>query len=260
MSSEATLVPVKSLADDAVGDAKAVCGAADGLCAPDAAQGALSSQLGIVRIATRAFWVFVVCSVAGLLIEEVYHLAVYHELQDRAGLLFGPFSPIYGIGGLATFALSHLMQDKPLPVACLAFAVTGGAVEFAVSFVLQNAFGILAWDYTGTLLSIDGRTNGYFMFMWGVLGVLCMRFAVPAFDRFIMPAVACIPALASGAFAVFMVANVVLTLVSFNCWFHRLDGTPPQTPVQIACASVFDDAFMADRFETMSLNPQDAKR
>ena len=41
------------------------------------------------------FWIFVVCCVLGLIIEVLFHFALYHEYQDRAGLLFGPFSPIY---------------------------------------------------------------------------------------------------------------------------------------------------------------------
>lgn len=214
----------------------------------------------VVAIAARAFWVFVVCSVAGLLIEELYHLAVFHELQDRAGLLFGPFSPIYGIGGLAVFALSRVARVVPLPAAFCIFAAAGGAVEFAASFVLENAFGIVAWDYSDTFLSVGGRTNGYFMLMWGVLGVACMRLLVPVFDRAIMPALERIPPWATGVFAAFMAANVALTLVSFNCWYHRLDGNVPETPVQVACAAVFDDEFMADRFQTMSLDPADAAR
>ena len=47
------------------------------------------------------FWVFVVCSVLGLLIETVYHMVIVDPgvYQDRAGMLYGPFSPIYGVGG-----------------------------------------------------------------------------------------------------------------------------------------------------------------
>ena len=41
-----------------------------------------------------------------------------------------------------------VLKDKPLPLTFLAFAVAGGAIEFAVSFALQSAFGIVAWDYS----------------------------------------------------------------------------------------------------------------
>ena len=38
-------------------------------------------------------------SVLGLLMEEIVHFlfVVPGQWQDRAGLLFGPFSPIYGL-------------------------------------------------------------------------------------------------------------------------------------------------------------------
>ena len=113
----------------------------------------------------NVFWIFVVCSVLGLIIEVVYHfvIVVPGEYQDRAGMLFGPFSPIYGVGAvLMTMALNRF-HDKPVPVIFLVSAVIGGAFEFFVSWFMETAFGAVAWDYTGTFLSIDGRTNGMFM-------------------------------------------------------------------------------------------------
>ena len=42
------------------------------------------------------------CCVLGLMIETAYHFLVVNpgHYQDRAGLLFGPFSPIYGFGAV----------------------------------------------------------------------------------------------------------------------------------------------------------------
>ena len=43
------------------------------------------------------FWLFTIASVGGLIVETIYHMALYNgELQDRAGLLWGPFSPVEG--------------------------------------------------------------------------------------------------------------------------------------------------------------------
>ena len=61
------------------------------------------------------FWVFVICCFLGLIIETVYHFAVVvpGEIQDRAGLLYGPFSPIYGFGAvLMTVALNRFYKAK----------------------------------------------------------------------------------------------------------------------------------------------------
>ena len=59
------------------------------------------------------FWLFTIASVGGLIVETIYHMALYNgELQDRAGLLWGPFSPIYGFGVvIVTVLLNHLWQS-----------------------------------------------------------------------------------------------------------------------------------------------------
>ena len=92
------------------------------------------------------FWIFVVCSILGLAIETVFHLAIYHAYQDRAGLLYGPFSPIYGFGGLFMTVALNRFHDKPIPVIFLISALIGGAFEFTVSWIMQSAFGIVAWE------------------------------------------------------------------------------------------------------------------
>ena len=105
--------------------------------------------------------------------------ALYHEYQDRAGLLFEPFSPIYGFGALLMTIALNRFHDKPVWVVFLVSAVIGGAFEYFTSWIMEFSFGIRAWDYSGTFLSIDGRTNFVFMVMWGVLGVAWIKLLLP---------------------------------------------------------------------------------
>lgn len=207
----------------------------------------------------QAVWVFVLCSFAGLVIEEVYHLAVYGELQDRAGLLFGPFSPVYGVGGLVAVALARLLEGRGAITCFIAFALAGGAVEFATSWLMEFAFGMVAWDYAGSFLSIDGRTNGYFMLMWGILGLACMKLFVPALDRLVAPLLRKASPFVTRAVACSMALDIALTLVAFNCWYHRAEGSAPETPTQRVCAEVFDDEFMESRFQAVSVQPGSAR-
>ena len=210
----------------------------------------------------NVFWIFVVCSVLGLIIEVVYHFIVVvpGEYQDRAGMLFGPFSPIYGVGAvLMTMALNRF-HDKPVPVIFLVSAVIGGAFEFFVSWFMEMAFGAVAWDYTGTFLSIDGRTNGMFMAMWGMLGVLWIKALLPK----MLDIVNLIPwklrYTVTAVCAVLMLANAIMTLQSLDCWYERLSGHEPETPVEEFYATYFDDDFMANRFESMTISPGGATR
>ena len=100
------------------------------------------------------FWVFVVCCVLGLIIETVYHMVVVDPgvYQDRAGMLYGPFSPIYGFGAvLMTVALNRFYRANPI-VIFLVSAVIGGLFEAAVSWFMQVGFGAVAWDYSGSTI------------------------------------------------------------------------------------------------------------
>ena len=218
------------------------------------------------------FWIFVVASIIGLVLETIYHFAVVDpgHYQDRAGLLFGPFSPIYGVGAvLMTMALNRF-HKAPLAVVFLVSAVIGGLFEFLASWFFQFAFGILAWDYTGSTLFglcpdpiailFQGRTSALFMCMWGVLGVAWIRLLLP----WMLHLVNLIPwnwrYTLTAVCAALMVADCVMTLLSFDCWYERMAGNAPESAMEQFMARNFDNAYMAERFQSMSLNPEDATR
>ena len=206
------------------------------------------------------FWIFVVCCVLGLIIEVLFHFALYHEYQDRAGLLFGPFSPIYGFGALLMTIALNRFHDKPVWVIFLVSAVIGGAFEYFTSWIMEFSFGIRAWDYSGTFLSIDGRTNFVFMVMWGVLGVAWIKLLLPQLLKLIN----LIPWNwrygVTAACAALMLLDGVMTVQSIDCWYQRMAGKAPDTPIEQFYAKHYDNDFMQNRFQTMTMNVADATR
>ena len=211
------------------------------------------------------FWVFVICCVLGLIIEVIWHMVVVDpgHYQDRAGLLYGPFSPIYGVGAvLMTVALNRFHDKNPVLIFVVA-GVIGGAFEFFVSWFMEVAFGIVAWDYSGTFLNIDGRTNFMFMCMWGVLGLVWVKFALPI----MLKIVNMIPwnwrYAVTTVCTVLMAIDCVLTLASFDCWFQREAGTmdydDPSAIVQF-CNENYGNDYMANRFQSMTIDPNNASR
>ncbi|MBB3171980.1 putative ABC transporter permease [Parvibacter caecicola] len=208
------------------------------------------------------FWIFVVASVIGVVIESVYHVLVvdFGHYEDRAGLLFGPFSPIYGCGAvLMTLALNRFHKAPVWTVFCVS-AVIGGAFEYFTSCFMEYCFGAVAWDYTGTFLNINGRTNFMFMCMWGALGVMWIRWALPA----LLYVINLIPwqwrYSVTAVCAVLMVADCCMTLVALDCWYSRLSGLSPDNALEWFCAEHFDNTWMENRFESMSIVPDTARR
>ncbi|MDM8270197.1 putative ABC transporter permease [Thermophilibacter provencensis] len=218
------------------------------------------------------FWVFVICCFLGLIIETVYHFAVVvpGEIQDRAGLLFGPFSPIYGFGAvLMTVALNRFYKANPV-IIFLVSAVIGGLFEAATAWFMEMGFGAVAWDYSGSTIFglfpdpiaviFGGRTSALFMCMWGVLGFVWIKLCLP----WMLKLINLIPWKIRYSFttlcAVLMLVNGVMTLEALDCWFERLSGIPQTTPVEQFYAERYDNDYMAHRFESMTITPDDSAR
>ena len=208
------------------------------------------------------FWIFTVCCVLGLIIETVYHFVVVDpgHYQDRAGLLFGPFSPIYGFGAVLMTVALNRFHDKNVVLIFLVSAVIGGAFEYLTSWFMQFAFGIVAWDYSGTFLSIDGRTNGMFMAMWGVLGVVWIKLCLP----WMLKLVNLIPwnwrYAVTSVCAALMIVDGAMTLLSLDCWYQRMAGKPAETAMAQFFDRNFDNEYMQERFQSMSIDPSNATR
>ncbi|MBT1163246.1 putative ABC transporter permease [Bifidobacterium felsineum] len=207
------------------------------------------------------FWLFTIASVGGLIIETIYHFALYHgELQDRAGLLWGPFSPIYGCGAVLVTVFLNLLWKANAGLIFCASAVIGGTFEYVTSWFMEVAFGITAWDYTGQWLSIDGRTSGKYMFFWGLIGLVWVRWLLPRMLALINRIPWKVRYSLTAVCAVLMIIDIVFTLMALDCWYGRLAGQPQTSPVALWFSEHYGNDYMAARFQTMSIDPAKAGR
>ena len=212
------------------------------------------------------FWIFVVSSILGLGIEVIYHyfVVVPGEIQDRAGLLFGPFSPIYGCGAvLITLLLNRLYKYNFLVIfACS--AVIGGAFEVFVAYFMEFMFGGVAWNYSDQPLSIaGGRTCGMFMVMWGLLGVFWLKAVLPDMIKIFNKIPWNFRYAVTSVCTVLIAVDIVMTLQSLDCWYMRLANDPSSianTPIAQFYGEHFDNEYMQARFESMTIQPDNAVR
>lgn len=217
------------------------------------------------------FWVFFVCSVLGLILEEVWHMVVVDPgvYQDRAGMLFGPFSPIYGFGAvLMTMALNRFYKKNPL-IIFLVSALTGGAFEVFVGWFMQTSFGVVSWSYSHIRLFgmpdpiavlTGGRTCTPFACMWGLGGLIWIKVLLPRLLKLINMIPWKRRYSATVILTALMLIDGVMTLQSLDYWYQRVNGTVRNTPVAQFYDKHFDNEYMENRFQSMTMSPKDATR
>lgn len=217
------------------------------------------------------FWVFFVCSVLGLILEEVWHMVVVDPgvYQDRAGMLFGPFSPIYGFGAvLMTMALNRFYKKNPL-IIFLVSALIGGAFEVFVGWFMQTSFDVVSWSYSHIRLFgmpdpiavlTGGRTCTPFACMWGLGGLIWIKVLLPRLLKLINMIPWKRRYSATVILTAVMLIDGVMTLQSLDYWYQRVNGTVRNIPVAQFYDKHFDNEYMENRFQSMTMSPKDATR
>lgn len=132
----------------------------------------------------KLFLIFVLASILGAFYEEILFV-LKHLIADgvfmwepRRGVFYGPFSPIYGAG--AVIMTMFLMKKKrPMYLEFLYAALIGGGFEYLISFLQELATGATSWDYSTHFLNINGRTTIPFMIVWGLFGIIFVKYIYP---------------------------------------------------------------------------------
>ena len=216
------------------------------------------------------FWMFFICCILGLVLEIIWHMTVVDPgvYEDRAGLLVGPFSPIYGFGAvLVTLALNRLYKNPA--VTFVVSALVGGGFEWATAVFMKMSFGVTAWDYSSyTILGVPdpvavftgGCTSTMFLVIWGILGLVWVKFFLPIMLKTVNMIPWKLRYTLTSVVAILMFANGLLTLGSLDCWFERASGVQPSTPIEQFYATYCNDDFMKNRFQSMTMDTTDSTR
>ncbi len=99
------------------------------------------------------------------------------------GVYYGPYLPVYGIGGLLLMLLFHAKRKQPFFV-FFASALLCTALEYAAAVWLEYRWGVRWWDYSGSFLNVDGKICFLCSVGFGIGGVLLICFFQPLYHKF----------------------------------------------------------------------------
>ena len=168
-------------------------------------------------------------NVVGFVLETVYILLRIHKLEMRAGLVFGPFIPVYGLGAVVITLLLYRMYNQKDIMIFLASMFIGGAFEYLCSFAQQAVFGTVSWEYSDTPLNVGGRTNLMYAFFWGILGLVWVKDLYPALSRKIQKIPKKVGRPLTVVVTVLMAADILLSAGRCTARASGSTASPPPT-------------------------------
>lgn len=201
----------------------------------------------------KIFIFFLIGCIIGTYYEELLNFAKYGNYSDRQGLLYGPFSPIYGIG-VAIFVvfLGKHNDERPLWKTLLYASLIGGGTEFMTSWVADVFFDVEFWDYSGYFLNILGRTTVPFMIGWGIGGTILMKVIYPFVSKWVEKVPYKIAHPIYIIVLVFIVVDMILTYSAFGRMAMREQGKKPYTFFGEFLDKQYSDEYMYDKFPVMA--------
>jgi uncharacterized membrane protein len=124
--------------------------------------------------------IFLFFSFVGWVFEGALLLVTEGLLVNR-GTMYGPWIPIYGVGGIVILLLVNRFSGKPLVCFFMIIAVCA-PVEYAGAWLLWETRGLKYWDYSGYFLNIQGRICLESMLNFAVMGLIGIYVLAPVVD------------------------------------------------------------------------------
>lgn len=173
----------------------------------------------------QIFWYFVLFSMLGLAIETLYARFTMGIWESRKGFIWGPFCPIYGVGGTCLIILLNKVDKKNYFKLFILGYLIGSVVEYLLSYCIEAIYGARFWDYSCVGKDINGRICLLYSLFWGFLTIGMMRFVKPRMDKLVNKISGKIKWPIEIAFALFLLIDMLVTIWSINTYENRAIAT-----------------------------------
>ncbi|MDD3797361.1 MAG: putative ABC transporter permease [Lachnospiraceae bacterium] len=201
----------------------------------------------------KIFLFFAIGCLAGTFWEEILYFFQHDFVWvDRQGVIYGPFSPIYGVGvSIFVILLGRHNASRPIWKTYLYSCLIGGATEYATSLIADKVFHVSFWDYSNLFLNINGRTTVPYMLFWGLGGLILMKLVYPFISHWIEKIPYSFGRVAFPIFTALLMVDIILTYSAFGRMALRDSGIQPYTVYGQFLDRCYDDEFMMQKFPIM---------
>lgn len=199
----------------------------------------------------KLFFLFVVGSFLGTVVETIWAIVVEGEFQVRVGMVYGPFIPVYGGGACFLTLVLYKLYKLSDTLIFIISAVVGAGFEYFCSWFQETLFGTVSWDYSNTPFNLDGRTNLMYALIWGFLGLVWVRYLYPWSAKLIEKIPKRAGSIITTFLMVFMVINAFVSVTATYRWIQRIEGVESKNALSEYLDKTFDDERMEFLFPNM---------
>lgn len=204
----------------------------------------------------KLVWVFLICCVAGFVVETIWCYIRHGYIESRQSLVYGPLSLAYGMGGVVLTLALYKFRKAPIWKTFIVSFLVGTVTEYICSLGQEIVFGSVAWDYSNVPLNINGRVCLLYSLFWGALGVLWIRLIYPVMAKGIEKLPVMPGTVLTWAFIVFFIFDAILSASAALRMDQRAAGQPAQNQFEEYLDANFDD----DRMHKIYANSKDVEK
>ena len=131
---------------------------------------------------------FFLYSILGFLLESTFNLIVIHHF--KSGILYGPWTPVYGIGAILTIIISNKIfkklkttKLKETIIVFLILSVTLTLIEWIGGILIEKFFSITMWNYKKFNFNIGKYISLEMALIWGIISIILIYFIKPLIDK-----------------------------------------------------------------------------
>lgn len=191
------------------------------------------------------FWIFIVGSIFGCYMEQIQYYFIKGIWESRAGVIWGPFSEIYGCGAVLMYLILQKMKDKHPMMIFTTAMIWGSAFEYLAALFQEIFFKSETWDYSDKALNIGGKTSLEYSVYWGLLGLLFSKWIFPKLTHTLMKLKGWLSFTVTWAFILFMSIDLIFSALAVNRWDERIQGAKPSGTIE----KFLDNNYGNDRMD-----------
>ena len=91
----------------------------------------------------KIFVIFMIGSVLGYIVEMIVGLVQNGHFVSRQGLIYGPFTPVYGIGIIVYYIFFNIVKTRDKKKVFIFSFILGGITEYLCSYIQEKIFGTI---------------------------------------------------------------------------------------------------------------------